>query len=237
MTEGLITPIDHLSGLPLSILSADESASRFSPDLHHPFHPKKDPLLEGLGGQALRHCRVQRVRYETHHYDYHQNYEGPELPTTDAERFRLVVMATAGYIPRQALALHKNREPRIVDFSERARAHYLDTRRIRVETIGKVQKFLRNYVLEQDMSEISESTLDEFLTRNNDKRRLELGDIFLGVAARQATNPIKDMYIEAHRARLIPQQTNRASRFVLSSLCLQKDRHLLHNQLIDRLAA
>lgn len=235
MSDGQVTPVDQLSGLPLPILSAEDSQTRYSPDLHHPFHPKNDPLLQGIGGQALRHCRVQRVRYETHHYDYHQRYDGPRLPTTDGERFRLVVMAAAGYIPKQALVLHPTEEPKIVEFSDEAREKYRAKKKIVVETPGSIQQFLREYVLAQDFSGLNSVTIDEFCSTTDEDRRSLLGDTILGVAARHATDPFKAEYREAHRERLIPQQTQRVSRFVLSSLCFQKDRFRLYNQLMSRL--
>ena len=240
MAAELVTPVDYLTGIPLPLIQTVEVATeRFPADLHHPFHPRRDPALtESIAGQALRNCRVQLVPYELHHHQYHETYEGPELPKTDSEKFRIVVLAAAGYIPEEAITFARRHTPRRVLLSAEQRLALGCNRQLRVGMKGKVQEFLLAYTLSQDLSNVNESTIDEFLNTADAARRQELGNTFLGLATYQATQPIKEMYHEAYKRELIPpENTRRASRFVLASLGLKRNRDKLHERLRLQLAA
>lgn len=231
------TPADQLTGIPLPLINPDDMTSRFLPDLHHPFHPRKSDTLQDIGGQALRNCRVQRIHYETHHYDYHGAYYGPQLPTDEDGKFRLVVMAAAGYIPELAISF-QNRKPVIGPLTDINRSRLQDSKQMRVQDHKGVQRFLLEYTLAQDLSGVNESTIDEFLNTTNGARKLELGNVLLGEAAYQATEPIRDIYKVARRAELIPANKARvASRFVLLSLTTRRNRENIHKKLQARLVA
>jgi hypothetical protein len=123
MAAELITPMDEETGMPLpllptGILERDDSHTNW----HHAWHPNSAPELEGLGGRALRHSRVQLVRDVDHNHGdklkgkltYHDHYVGPPLPSTDEDRLKLCVISAAGYIPDEAIDLWSRDGPTIV---------------------------------------------------------------------------------------------------------------------------
>lgn len=125
MAAELITPVDELTGIPLPILP-QEVLNHSSPhtNWHHPWHANSAPELQGLGGRALRHSRVQLVRATDHNYkdktgrpNYHNFYIGPELPTDTRKQFELCVLSAAGYMPDMAIDLRSG-EPVVVPMSD-----------------------------------------------------------------------------------------------------------------------
>jgi hypothetical protein len=222
----------------LPLINPTDMSSRFSPDLHHPFHPRKSEDLQDIGGQALRNCRVQRIHYETHHHYYHGAFFGPELPQDDAGKFRLVVLAAAGYVPDQGIVFNARRKPLVVPIDDKLRSQITQPNKLYTPDRKGVQKFLLEYTLAQDLAGVNEYTIDEFLHTASARRRQELGDTLLGEAAYRATEPIRKIYREAHRAALIPPDKARvASRFVLLSLTTRRNREAVHKKLEARLAA
>lgn len=121
MAAELITPLDHETGIPLPILPLGPLVieSRKT-NWHHPWHAASAPELQTVGGQALRHSRVQLVRGVDHNQGdkdrgkltYHDFYIGPPLPDNEQEQFRLCVLSAAGYVPDSAIDLHGD-EPRV----------------------------------------------------------------------------------------------------------------------------
>lgn len=227
MAVGLETPVDSLTNIPLPLLTTHEPAFApvRKPDLHHAFHPRRSPELQGIAGLALRECRVQVTKYYTHHNEYHHEFYGPPLPQTDEEKFQLVVLAAAGYIPEQAITFGRDSSPHTVHMPAYIRERMWKTNRIHINNLGYVKQFLQGYVLDQDLSSINESTIDEFLHTQQEDRRWELGCEFLGVGVRQATEPLKELYKEAKGAAYLPPERARtASRFVLGSLGMRRQR-------------
>lgn len=232
------TPVDQLTGIPLPLINPADMSSRFLPDLHHPFHPRKSETLQDVGGQALRNCRVQLIHYETHHHYYHGAFFGPQLPEDDDGKFKLVVMAAAGFVPELGVSFDARRKPVIELLSPELRLHMQNSKNLRVQDRKGVQKFLLEYTLAQDLSAVNESTIEEFLQTQNADRRLELGNTLLGEAAYQATEPIRDIYKEARRSALIsPDKARVVSRFVLVSLTTRRNRENIHKRLQLRLAS
>ena len=238
MAAELATPVDEFTGIPLPIIDRKDSDSRFAPYLHHPFHPKRDHRLLGVGGQAVRNCRVQLVSYGVHHYDYHQRYVGPPLPTETPDQLRLVVLTTAGYIPQRGLAFDDAGKPKVVTLNEEQRAHLWDRKQMRVGLRKSVHKFLLEQTIKQDFSGVNESTIDEFLHTKDYERRWQLGNTLLGIGAYQATEGLRPIYNRAYKAELIaPEHARSVSRFVLSTLGFRRHRDKIYSQLQARLAA
>lgn len=222
------TPVDELTGMPLPLLnplSNEYPRTSNNPNWHHAFHPAKSSILtRDMGGKALRACRVQKVNYKMHG-DYHKQYVGPPLTEDVDEQFRMVVLATAGYMPDQALTLHADGRPRVVRIDQFDREYLWQNSQLKVWSTDIVRVFLRDYLLAQDFSQVKNSLLDEFLHTANPDRRFELGNNFLGIAANQATEHVKDTYKEANKSLLLPPgRSERASRFVLGALGLRRNR-------------
>lgn len=107
MAAELVTPIDDVTGMPLSILPPLEPLPRNDPDVanwHHLYHPSTDPRLLSIGGWALRSSRIQLMPRNFHNYgkhNYHTLFTGPPLPDVDDQvtQFKLCVLSCAGYMP------------------------------------------------------------------------------------------------------------------------------------------
>jgi len=230
------TPTDELTGLPLPLVPVQNPER---PDWHHHFHPRRSPLLEDLGGQAVRNVRVQRVDYGRHHYDYHLTYSGPPLPTTEDEQFATVIMAATGYIPPRAIGFKQGR-PRITNLHEDLRDRLRKSGDIKIYSQGVVNEFIRQYVLAQNISAINvnELTIDEFLNTSNTERQRVLGHTLLGLITDKATEEIDEIYYQAYRSRLVlPGLPNNVQRFTKTMLGNRRMRDNLVGQLHQRLLA
>lgn len=234
MAAELETPVCEATGLPLPIApseqSNDASARR---DWHHHFHPRLSPLLahDSLSGSAVRSARIQLVDYATHHNDYHGNYLGPPLPVTETDKFGLVILATAGYIPREGLDFSGN-EPKRVELSHEQRKRMRGSGELKVAAISPIQKFITAYTMDQDLSHVDEMIIDEFLNTTDKEQKLKLGSSLLRLAVRQAADPIIPMYRQAWKNGLIDQQVpSKAQRFVRSKINFKKRGVSLTNQL------
>lgn len=123
MAAELITPVDPVTKIPLPILPKEilPIDNPEKANMHHAYHPSSDSRLLTTAGLALRHSRVQLVRATDHNMGdksrgkltYHDFYEGPPLPTDEAEIFRMCVLSCAGYLPERAIDLSGS-EPREV---------------------------------------------------------------------------------------------------------------------------
>lgn len=240
MSRGRFELMDEFSGMPLPIspVYAANRPSRYPEDEHHPWHDRQNPLLRDLGGKALRVSRVQGVNYDAHHLDYHGANLLPVLPVTDVERIRPIILAVAGYVPKYAITFTSRGTPNRIPQSEKIRMQLWQSGKIRVGSTTPVRKFLCEYVLQQDLSDLSSATIDEFLYTTDEQRKWELGNSFLGRASRRAAEPIESVYQEAYKAQLIPNNRGQnASRFILGYLGLKKQRPRLFGELETKLAA
>jgi hypothetical protein len=201
MAAEAITPVDQLTGLPLPILPPDVLLPKHRTDIadvHHHFHPRKDPLLQDAGGLAVRQSRVQLADYWDHHNGYHRYYHGPPLPLTEKEQFGVVIMACAGYIPDEAIDF-AGVEPQIVPLRQDQRDRLWKSGELRVASTQPIQNFLTEYILGQDISHVSESKIDEFLHTTDDERKRFLGHWLLAMATEKAAEPIDKLYRMAWR--------------------------------------
>lgn len=111
MTERLIAPTDELTGIPLPI--APRSDLVHVPDTqknaHHHFFPRTSPVLQSLGGKALRSARIQLVAATQHNTgpkSFHSFFrEGPYIPSDVNEQLGLCILACANYLPERVVDL------------------------------------------------------------------------------------------------------------------------------------
>jgi hypothetical protein len=231
------TPTDELTKLPLPILPIENPVK---PDWHHHFHPRNSPRLTSkMGGPALRAARLQRVDYGAHHDGYHNLYTGPPLPKKLKDRFGLIVMSVAGYMPDQALDFSGD-APAIVPLSEEKRLFLQTSGQIRTGNHTAIRNFIRDYVMSQDVgsTNIGELTIEEFIyTRDEDRRRM-LGHTLLGLITDKATEPLNEQYYQAKKQRKIsPDLPHSAMRFTKALLGPPRSRDMLVDQLHARLEA
>lgn len=234
-----ITPTDPFSGLPLLLKPPDYNFPLKRSDLaddNHAFHPSTSPELESLSGQAIRNCRVQRADWYDHHIVYHGNYAGPEIVETETDRFRTVTLAAAGYIPDEAIDC-SGYKPEIVPVTPDMRERLRCSGEVRMARPGVVRKFLAAYVLEQDLSHVSETKIDEFLRTTNVNTKRFLGQWLLAQATEVAAEPIQKDYRLAHRlGKINPALTTRPENFVQRALGDSYQRNPYVKQLHEKLA-
>ncbi len=201
------TPIDEI-GMPLPLRPPDYPVLFSRPDLfdrNHAWHPSAHPELNDDAGLALKNSRVQFTDWWDHHNSYHTNFDGPPLPTSRMNKFGLTVMAAALYIPDQAIDC-RDIEPRIVKLTDSQKQRLWSSGEIRMAGANIVRNFLTTFTLEQDLSHISERSIDEFLFTPNIERRRYLGHWLLAHAADKATEPIDLIYRQAWKLGRIPAE-------------------------------
>lgn len=234
------SPVDEVTGVPLLLHPAENPKDRhlYPDDKHHPWHPKNSPLVKTgtTAGEALRASRVQVASYYVHHLEYHRNYFGPELPTDDASRFKLIVLTAAGYIPERAVVFNSPRKPRTLKLTSEERINIWESNLIKVDCPDSVRNFLKEYSFNQDFSDVKESAIDEFLNTNNRVKKWELGNALLANSVYKATMPLRGVFEQAYKSELIPPvRTKRVTKFVMDALNIDHNRDRLINELGRRL--
>jgi len=234
------SPVDELTGVPLILHPNGNTRDRhmYPDDRHHPWHPKNDPLVKTgtLGGSALRFSRVQVASFDLHHLDYHKNFYGPELPTDDTSRFKLIVLTAAGYIPEQGVLFNRRKKPYTKKLTSEERLKIWDGGRIRVDAIDVVRNFLKEYSFSQDFSDVKETAIDEFLNTKDSIKKWELGNVLLANSVYKATMPLRGIFEQAYKSELIPPaRTKRVTKFVMAALNIEYQRDSLINELGKRL--
>lgn len=187
-------------------------------DDDHSFFFSSLPELNDQAGAALRYSRVQRVPRWLHERKHDVHYPGgvEHLPSNDQDKFGLTVLACAGYTSPFALDV-RGSSPKLVRMSQDTYEFVKGRRQLHVETRRdevlhyrtqryakrKIGLFFAEYVKQQDISSLDESTIDEFLHARNQEVRRRLGNVILGHAMEVAVSPIKPTYREAMNAGLV----------------------------------
>src|SRR5262249_49825223 len=129
--------------------------------------------------------------------------DGPELPEEEIDQFSLVVLAAAGYIPSSAIDARSRRGPRRVKIKEAQRERLWESGEIRPDNLTVIRMFLGEFAVKQDLDEVSEDTIDEFLHTRDSRRKKYLGHWLLAQAIDHATEPIIPIYHSARKRGLI----------------------------------
>lgn len=197
-----IIPMDEASMLPLPIYPVMVPGRS---DWHHSFYERNDPRLQGLGGKAVRHCRMQYIARALHdsYHDFYRHAYRP-LPTDTMSQFYTVVMAASHYLPRVAVDV-SGTEPVLRKLDD------ITHRRIRSRELSfqprtewGIGMFLMGVVLSQQFDHIHEQTIEEFLDTYDDKRRRALGHFIIAQAVERGVEPIDPVYRRAWKSGLIP---------------------------------
>lgn len=240
MAAEAYTPIDDI-GMPLPLAPTDletHDASQPKPDWHHHFHPRRSLILtQDWGGDAIRNARVQKANWNTHHLEYHNYYQGPELPDTPAQKFGITVLAVAGYVPEEAIEFVKS-EPSIIRLSDGQRNRLLKSGELRCAAPEIVRKFLIEYTVKQEFTDVKDSIIDEFLNTSDDLRRYRLGGTLLNLAVDKAVEPLDPFYRTAWKKGYIHRTSAyRPQRLVRTKLKFKSHQAELINRLHKELDA
>lgn len=189
------TPVDTFTGLPYPIITGPKLDTLTGVNVvnkNHAFFPRLDPLLQGVGGLALRTCRLQLVEAEYHNFgprSYHNFYDGPPIPQTEAEQFRTIIFALGGFIPKMGIDL-TGPEPVEREMTRREyRRHKTLTENggYKYFTHGESQSilFLREVILHNAI-DVDLELLEKFVASDSVSTRKNIGHTILEVAAENA---------------------------------------------------
>jgi hypothetical protein len=118
-------------------------------DCHHLAHPARHPLLQGLGGKAIREAGGQLVSYKDHHIRYHRENIEPILPDNDSDRLRYIGFMLAGYLNKGICFRGGN--PRPVTLNNRQRERLRCSGEFAPLNQGAIRNFLVPYIMDQPM--------------------------------------------------------------------------------------
>ncbi len=217
-TAGMV-PVDEF-GVPYLICPYDAPArhtQRWDDD--HSYFFSDLPELNDQAGRALRVSRVQHIPRWLHDRKHNLFFTNgvEQLPTSQSDKFALIVLAVAGYASRSALDL-RGTEPKLITMSENTYRFVRGRRQLHFEmrkshTLGcrtpeqsanKIGMFFAEYIRQHGFEDIvNESVVDEFLHTSNSAKRRKLGNKIIGHAAEAAVEPIKPLYREAFSAGFV----------------------------------
>ena len=197
-------PVDELTQMPLPVLPSPGlrhlrgMLREGDANWHHQYHPSNSKRLSSAAGLAVRHVRLQLLPAMEQHKTYHQIFEGPEfLPRTSEERFGHIVLACAGYIPSNAIDVYKDDPTEPVALSKRMRQRLQNSGEIQVRGQINIARFMKDYLVEQDLSAVDDSIIQEFVTTSSIERKKYLGHWLLAIASEIAVEPVKPVYRQA----------------------------------------
>lgn len=240
MAAEAITPIDEI-GMPLPLapeINRNIDASQLKSDWHHHFHPRRSSiLLDDFGGPAVRTSRLQFVTREAQHDEYHRYYVGPELPKTPQEKFGLVVLATAGYVPELGLSFAGS-SPEEIGLSGLQRERLWKSGELRVSSPDIVRTFIMDYTLGQNLEGVKEALVDEFINTQDIQRRRYLGGVLIEMAIEKAVEPLAPFYRDAWaRGCIDPRASRRPQRLIKSRMMYKRNEQKIISQLHENLIA
>lgn len=194
-------------GIPLPLVPIENLAEipKDQTNWHHHFHPRTNPALIEEGGSVIRTARLQKSLKFGNHEQYHQYYTGPPLPDTSEERFRIAVLARAGYVPERGILMRgRDETPREVVLSRYQRHLLTYEGQLKPGSAGDTREFIGKFILAQDLSDIKISLIDELLHSKDTGRKQFLGYWMLSQAIERAVLPIADDYRRAWADKKIP---------------------------------
>jgi hypothetical protein len=235
VAETIPAPTDEATGIPYPIYPNPDLPPVVHPpaknlerlgDWHHPFHPRETLVHGSLGQKALRYCRVQWTQYDEHHavVGYHQAFDGPELPTEEADIFRTVVFAAAKFLPDKALSFSPEGEASVVPLDDDGRQRLLEGGIVKVDSNICVRDFLVDYLARNGgLLEEQRKAVERFLHTPDDKEKLFLGGALINLASRSVTASIEPVYKQARRKHNLPaQRAAKPATFVSNFLLLAR---------------
>lgn len=195
-------------------------------DRHHTFFPADAPELHyveyqhnqlALNPRAVRWSRIQQGNALLHRM-YHHQYEEVPLPQTDEERFKTMLLCSAGYVPQ--LAVNPIGQSQIVKVTERMRDHLQTHGRIRQDDGRRWQVglFFGNYIIQNGMDAVKETAeAAQFMETTDQFKRWTLGFSVLRIAAQSLLDDIEPQYERARRqGQINPHRSPpRALRFLM----------------------
>lgn len=207
MSAQLETPLDPVTRTPLPIAPKCREIKRHqteTADDHHGWHPRNHPLFSTVAGLALRNSWMQFIERDLHNEGelrYHRFFSGPEIPSDEVDIFGRCVIACAGYVPDLVIDTKIGDYP----FTRPAKTNELAFLRAKdkVDPFSRryirygytpIREFFRDFALKQNISNVKNGLLDEFVNTTDTAKRIRIGQHLLWVVAEIATGEIRDTY-------------------------------------------
>lgn len=215
MAEWVI-PVEQETGVPLAIAPPEDGLppvgiQGFGANWHHLVYPRTRKEHTSVSGSALRQIRLEWTdvgeHRSFHHYFDEYMAEQWEFPKTVHQRFGMVVLMAAHYVPPWAIKISRE-GPSYVELDEKDRQSMWKTGILRIASEYAVYEFIRDYMLEQNLNSfVDELDIDIFLNTNDDQQRVATGNKLLEAAAEAATDDIRPTYLDVYKKRLLTPDT------------------------------
>ena len=160
-----------------------------------------DDALDELWS-SLRGSREQEL-FRDEHDLYHATFGTPELPQTEFDLIRTLVLCAAGYMPAWGVSLYPGRNPERVPLSPAERAKLAGRHGVHVEHLGRIRRVLIDYVVRHGIDQ-GELEVEEFLETEDMERKAQIGRTLIERASMEATVPLQYVYARAHERRRLP---------------------------------
>lgn len=217
--NGLV-PVDPLTGIPLHIAPIDKPSwvrhSRDYYDNHHIYHFSTDPSLKGMGGEVVRHSRMQRGPRWAHEILHNKFRKGvAELPKTDDRKFFVGVCACNDMIPPYAINL-SSKAPTIIKLGKKALRDLQSGFRVFPEKkidkytgedhyLSERGQFFMQQAMDMGFDKIDISLLERYVYETDQDLRRHLGMMVISAYLDKATKPISLAYQSSIQMGLIPE--------------------------------
>ena len=230
-------PLDERAlslGLHVTLLIAPTGVDRAQSqriDGHHgAAYPASNPALGGNllptnveaelrrdDKRVIRWSRIQEVERILHNR-CHSNYDGTTLPVDEHEKFIVMLLNAAHYIPAQAMDLSGSK-PRIItlDDAMKQRLHSPGVIHKQARMEKRIGYYFGRYIVRYGLPTIQEvSEVSQFLETKDDLARRRLGNRIIRLASKAVIDPAEPLYQSARAAgRLTPQSPKRALGFMM----------------------
>lgn len=238
-------PIDPIIEMPHPLLVYD--VRPHEPwNYDHMFFPRRSPLLQDLGGIAVRRCYGQFIPIRIHNLK-NRYFNSVVLPETEDQQFRTVVKGFAGVVSRWAVDMRQvigGDDPLVYMDDEtferttdRFSMYHQHARRVRGDrhVRREVGQFMMDYALQINLRDlIPDGVLSEFLETNNVARKYELGNLIINRALNARLDPIAPEVTALRKLGLV-QKRRPGVRELPNKLILRTEKRGYHQLLAERL--
>lgn len=215
-----LSPMETGTDVALPIVSANNGLKR--PSAHHAYFYKRHYVGGVAAVQAVRHSRLQQTNDPAAHKMYHAHYSGTLMPRDEAAAVRTVILNSAGYVPHLGVVVRGD-NVNIRELSPRERNRLREPKVFTLDRSCcdriKVGRFLMDYALKQNLDDVKEAQVEEFveltLRKKNDERsrarKLRLGLRLTNIAISMAVDPVEPDYRSARRDYALRKGTPRTA--------------------------
>jgi hypothetical protein len=225
-------PTDKLTGLPYPVIPYEKFVQV---DTNHAVFHSDNPLLQGLGGQAVRYSRVQEMDRAEHEILHDRYHAIACLPETADEQFEYCVWASLDDIPPYAVDL--SRKNHWVTQLDNDQIDILRKRDIRVDSNQVLANFFAQYIQEQGLTHIDGYAVDQYLYTPFKMRKAPKGHWLLREAVEEAVSPLQPKYKKLRREGRIAVRPNVAlEEIVMSKIGKNKREEFIKRKRLERSA-